>query len=213
MEEKLYFKSNSHDKNQQNRPSMNDYRLRNLALFISILIIASGAVIWLFRGKTTTSGEYPSPVITQSLLCRKANAQYPKITGADSENKKIEITMIFNGTTSLRKISLDYTLFYNTAAEIKKANITARNRFGVDLGNTNFPVTVFDNKFSSYEDRLVISMYGTENDISDELRASYFMVNLKEQASIPKSLNDYKEVYESQGFNCTTDIDDHEENN
>ena len=110
--------------------------------------------------------------------------------------------MIFNGTNNLSKISLDYMLYYATEAEVERASVSARIQFRIDLGGTNFPVTVFDNKFSSYDDRLVVSMFGSQTDIEDELRASYFMIDLKQ--SSPQTLDDFKATYEQQGFSCAS---------
>ena len=191
------------------KSSKKSRRGKIMAYFATILLVFSCLVILvllLVNGKETTTGAYPNPTETHSLTCVRKNIKYPKITSVDSNDKTISVTAIFNSTTSLRKITLDYSMRFKQESDVEYANAVAHASFSEELAKDKFSFTEFDNKFSSYKDTLTISVFGNTDDISSKARASYFMIDA-ENRDAPKTLDDYRELYEGQRFECTSTTD------
>ena len=184
-----------------NKPKL--LQLTGFLLFIGGII---ALVLIGTKGQTVVSGDYPGPIETQSLSCSLANYKYPKVPKTDSVSQRLEATMIFNGVSSLRKISFEYNLNYGSQEEVKRAEATAHAEFSKALSEDHLSFTEFNNKFSPFDDRLIIAVYGDESDVASAARASYFMIDIKKHG-IPKSLSDFKKVYEAQGFKCTSTVD------
>ena len=190
----------SHD-SRRRKKAASKKRLMTVGWILIVLAITIIIVLLLTRGKTTVIGEYPGPERTSSLVCTKKGIKYPKITEVDSDDKTLSITAIFNGETELKSIALEYTLGYHSKEEVKQAEAKAHFEFGSHLGDYDF--TEFDNKFSMYDDRLVVSVYGRSKDLEDENRAGYFMLSTESATKKDLStLTGVRKAYEKKGFSC-----------
>lgn len=175
-------------------------------VFLIVLAVIIVVLVFLLRGRETTTGEFPNPVTNEALTCKKNSVAYTKISTLGSKSQEIAVTMIFNGTTSLNKISLDYTLkFDSAAAATDSIKATAQEQFTNYLSIDKFSFTEFNNKFSLIKDKLLVSLYGDSTDLESSARASYFMLDTKK--STPKTLEDFRKAYEKQSFKCTSTTD------
>ncbi|MBR3131716.1 hypothetical protein IKG31_04070 [Candidatus Saccharibacteria bacterium] len=174
-------------------------------VFLIVIAVIIVILVFLLRGRETVSGEFPNPVTNEALTCKKNNAAYTKISTLSSKSQEIAITMIFNGTTSLNKISLDYTLKFDTATVSDSIKASAQEQFSNYLSIDKFSFTEFNNKFSLIKDKLLVSVYGDAADLESSARASYFMLDTKK--SVPKTLEDFRKAYEKQSFECTSTTD------
>lgn len=215
MEEKIYFRPASYGKGIRKRKEKReiedkgekDHRVRNLIIFIILIFLIVLIMLWLLRGKTTTSGQYPENIKNNSLLCSSKNIKYPKITKIDSDNKELKINTIFNGTETLKSISIIYTLQYASEQEAYAAEVSSNIEFVDKLASIGFNSSKFSNKFSRYVDKLIVSLTMKPNEL-EETTADYAMLNMKDIEQIKAySLNDYQEYYESLGFICENTID------
>ncbi len=171
-----------------------------LLIFAIVLAITS-----LLKGKETTTGAFPSPVKNEALTCNKSNIAYSKISALGSSSQDISVTMIFNETDSLNTISLDYTLKFESSEAAEKALASAQAKFTEFLSADKFSFSEFNNKFTHYKDKLIASIYGGHEDIASNTRASYFMLDAKNNT--PKTLEDFRKAYEKQNFKCTSTTD------
>ena len=205
MEEKLYFKPASYGKGNKKKEklddSKNDYRIRNLVLFSLLIVVIVAVILWLLRGKTTTSGQFPENVKTESLTCVSTKLVPEKLNGATSSDREVKISAIFRGADDLKSISLVYTLNYASPDEAYGYEAKSHAEFNKALAASGYSVSKFSNKFSRYDNKLIISLSANNNEI-DQISASYFMLNIGEKGELAKTITDYMQNYEMQGFAC-----------
>ncbi|MBQ3294383.1 hypothetical protein IJG98_01470 [Candidatus Saccharibacteria bacterium] len=215
MEEKLYFKPASYGKgikkkDKSTKPDEsdknNDHRIRNLILFLALIAIIVLIILWLLRGKTTMTGQYPENVSNESLTCVSANTQYEKTSWIDSDNKELKINAIFNGTESLKSISLIYTLYYADEGEAYYAEAKSHAQLNDGFAAIGFDVQKFDNKFARYGNKLIISLTANKSEIN-EYSASYFLLPVEDDGLKLKTISDYKNAFENQSFSCTATVE------
>ena len=63
-----------------------------------------------------------------------------------------------------------------------------------------YNVGKFSNKFARYGNKLILSLYATVSEI-DEYSADYLMLD-KEPGIAERTLVEFKQIYEKQGFAC-----------
>lgn len=210
MEEKLYFKPAKYGKGikQKAKPEKTadenkNHRVRNLIFFLIFIVVIVLIILWLLRGKTTVSGQYPENVSNESLTCVSINTQYEKTSWIDSDNKELKINAIFNGTELLKSISLIYTLHYADESEAYYAEAKSHAQLNDGFAAVGFDVRKFDNKFARYGNKLIISLTANKSEIN-EYSASYFLLPVEDGDLKLKTISDYKNAFEGQGFSCTT---------
>lgn len=219
MEEKLYFKPSNYGKKQKTqkkpktksepeKPKSEDkkeHKILKLVIFFVCLTIIILIILWLLRGKTTTTGRYPENVRSESLECSttELSSIYPKLGNFDTpKSHELKITAIFRGEDELTSISLKELLFYPSNHDAIVVEAKAHANFNIGLRTYNYGTEKFDNKFSIIDDRLLFNIYSTASGI-DDLSKSYFMINSE---TLPTSIFDYKTEYEAQGFTCTSTL-------
>ncbi len=199
------MEANYHQSKSKSRSHRHSSSLVQLGIFLLILAIIIIALVFLLRGKETTTGDFPSPITNEALTCEKSSTAYAKISALNSKSQNITVTMIFNGTTSLNKISLSYTLKFDSDEAAKQAEASAHAQFSEHLSIDKFSFTEFNNKFSPLNNKLSVSIYGDSTDLESSARASYFMLDTKK--STPVTLEDFRNAYKKQGFKCTSTTD------
>ncbi|MBQ3430825.1 hypothetical protein IJG20_01835 [Candidatus Saccharibacteria bacterium] len=206
MEEKLYFKPVNHNKKKQARQRVdknaNDKKrvapkIVCLLLFLLIVIV----IIWLLRGKTTTHGHYPENVKNISLTCVSDTLIPPKLNSAVSDNREIKINAVFHGADELRNISLIYTLNCSSSDEAYGYEAKSHADFNKALSASGYETNKFKNKFSRYDNKLIINLSANGNEI-DQFSAPYFMLSINDNGEIAKTFAEFKNNYETQGFIC-----------
>lgn len=175
-------------------------------LFLLVLIII---IIWLLHGKTTTTGEYPANVKNESLECTSHELTYNKLGTVSPAPKETTLTLtaVFSGSNELRTLSLKNLMTFESNSEAIVAEARTHANFNIGLRTYNYDTDKFDNKFSIMHEKLLVNLT-LKNKEYDEFSKDYFLLA---SDPLPASLDDFKEVYEAQGFTCRTTFD--EQNN
>ena len=212
MEEKLYFKPASYGKGkkkkqaeQKGKPeNKKNHKSLKLVIVLLVLAIIVAVIIWLLHGKTTTTGQYPANVKNKAVNCESGTLTYPKITSVTSDKRNIKINLIFNEKDELKSISLTYALFYDSEEAVKRAEAFSHAEFNLGLNEQGYNASAFENKFARLSDQLIISLFGDASTVN-EYNASYFMISDTEStSSLPKTIKEYTDRYQKQGFTCNT---------
>ena len=208
MEEKLYFSPANYGKGakrKQEKPAK-DHRARKLVIFLLFLIIIILIILWLLRGRTTISGQYPENVKNESLVCSSNSLIPPKMTYLDSSEKEVKISAIFRGGTELKSLFLVYSLAFESGDAAYAAEAKSHAKFNESLYTLNYKVDKFDNKFARYENNLSITLNISKSEL-DEASAPFFMLTPDDHLKITQeTLSDFKQIYEAQGFKCESTI-------
>ena len=213
MEEKLYFKPADYGagkkkekqrREQPDKADKKDRRALKLVIFLTFIALIILAILWLLRGKTTISGQFPANVRDESLVCESDKITYEKVNQINSENKNLKISMVFNGKESLKSADLKYTLTFGSYSEAYSAEAISHAQFGLGLQTLGFDLSKFSNKFSIIDNVLDISLHLSSEKGVDDATRSYFLINYKDDNSLPLDLSEYRQNYESQGFTCAS---------
>ena len=216
MEEKLYFKPADYGKGRKKSraekadkdepKTKKNHRVLKLASILFFLFVVIIIVLWLLRGKTTTTGQYPENVKNESLVCASTELTPSKLSYIDSDNKEIKVSAIFHGASELKTMSLVYKLEYDSSDSAYAAEAKGHAKFNESLYASGYTVDKFSNKFARYGGTLSISLHILKNEI-DEISAPYFMINVDEDKKVTlRTISDYQQNYEAQGFTCNSTI-------
>lgn len=216
MEEKLYFKPGNYGKGTKKKPvthgddkdnSDNPHRLRNFIVLILVLALIVLIIIWLLRGKTTTSGRFPENVKNESLECNIANKIYDKTNNVSPANTETRVTMIFYGESEFSSINFRYTMHLASVKEAGEAEAITHVQFAENLGYSGLTYEEFNNKFTRIDNDLILSLYSSEK-FKKDTAYEYFLINKDASTgAYPESLEDFRKNYESQGFTCKSSLD------
>ena len=208
MEEKLYFApakfGKGKKKEQKSSEPGNKKRFLKLAGFLIFLLVVGGVIFWFLHGKTTVSGNFPANITTESLACSSDGSTYEKVSYNGSLKNRARITIIFEGTESLRNYSLSYTMSFSSNAAAKSAEGVIHYNFGRDLSANGFGFSEFDNRFSIQSNELIISLYASKEDLARKNAAPFFML---EEGNHLATLVDYRTFLESINFTCRSTTD------
>lgn len=209
MEEKLYFKPVKYGKGIKKRKEKiekdnkdgNDHRVHTLVLFLLLIAVVVIVILWLLHGKTSTTGQYPANVRTESLECVSDDVNYSKIgsTKYHVVSKELKLSLLFVGEESLKAISLKDSLTFNTEVEAKNAEAVVHATFNTSLVATGYNSEEFDNKFSIIDNKLVVTVHSGSH--IDERSKGYFLIESNEN---PNTLQEFRNIYETKGFTCKT---------
>ena len=213
MEEKLYFKPAKYgkgikkkDKPEKAEDDNKDHRVRNFIVLLLFLAVIIFILLWLLRGKTTTTGRYPENVKNESLECESSQTIYSKADKIDSSNKETRIIMIFYGEDELSSGSLKYTLHLDDHLQASQAESILHAQFARNLTISGYKFEEFDNKFTVIDGDLVITLHLSDKEV-DEQSKDYFFVEQTGENRFPRTLSEYRANYEKQGFTCKASID------
>ena len=211
MEEKLYFQPENYGKKEYKEPKKKsekkDHGILKLLGFLLFLAIIVLIIIWLLRGKTTTSGQFPANVRNESLVCESSNITYQKVDSIDSDDKNLKISMVFNGEASFSSASLKYTLHFASSGEAHSAEAVSHAQFNLALQALGYDAGKFNNKFSEIGSDLIITLNLSSGKTLDDTTRSYFLVEYTDSGNLPETLSEYRHNYESQGFACTSTVE------
>lgn len=220
MEEKLYFapadygrgkkrseKSGSLSKPNKKEKSKKEHKAIKLVAFLLFVAITAIIILYLLRGKTTTSGQYPENVKNESLTCESKTITYEKTNNVNSDDKDLKISMVFAGTESLSSASLKYTLRFQSYEAAHSAEAISHAQFNLALQALGYDASKFNNKFSILDNELVITLSLSSDKSLDDTTRSYFLVDYIKDDQLPRTLAEYKSNYEKQGFSCTSTVE------
>lgn len=217
MEEKLYFRPANYGKGLKKRKEKpapakkqtdgeKNHRARNLALFLALLAVIVAVILWLLRGQTTTTGQYPANIRNEALTCRSGTIVYDKVSNINSANKSLKISMIFTGEEQLSSASLEYALTFSSYSEAYSAEAVSHAQFNLGLQALGYDAGKFNNKFSILDNKLIITLSASSDKNLDDTTRGYFLIEYTDGRELPKSLGEYRQNYERQGFACTSTI-------
>lgn len=206
MEEKIYFKPEGYGKGKKKVEKIEpkekgNHKVAKLVGILFFLFIVIAIIIWLLRGKTTVNGQYPANITNESLSCSSSSIEYQKVSKRSAKSTELKMTMVFSGTEKLVSGSLRYILRYDNHSEAVNSEAVNHANFGTELASRNLKFTEFDNKFTILDEILEVSLRASASSIN-EYTADYFLIDTKNE--LPKTLEEYKKNYESQGFACET---------
>jgi len=210
MEEKLYFKPADYGagrkKEKGEKLKKKNHKGLKLAIFLLFIVAIVIVVLWLLRGKTTISGQYPANVRNESLICESNSITYEKVNNVNSDNKELKISMVFNDVNTLSSASLKYILHFASSQEVHDADAISHAQFNIALQNLGYDSSKFNNKFSEIDNDLVITLNLSSSKSLDDTIRSYFLVEYTKDGKLPETLSEYQKNYESQGFSCTSTV-------
>ncbi|MBQ6130127.1 hypothetical protein IJI72_00280 [Candidatus Saccharibacteria bacterium] len=186
-------------KSNENKEKSNHKALK-LTLFFLFLLVIILILLWLLRGKTTISGQYPENVKSSALECTSSSASYAKKLGTLSEtSKETKISAVFYGDDDFNMISLRHVLTFASNLAATQAEAVAHANFNFSLHGAGYDdTTTFDNNFTILDNQLVVSIHGKKRDWNT-FNKGYFMIESEE---MPETLSALKTTYEAQGFSC-----------
>ncbi len=211
MEEKLYFKPAKYgkgikkkDKPKKAEEGSKNHRTRNLVLFLTLVIVIILAILWLLRGKITTTGQYPENVKNEYLDCISKNTTYFKVGDVSSDEKELRATMVFLGEEELSSISIKYTLNFADKSAASYAEPIVNTRFHENIAEVVDSYSAFNNKVTLLDDAIVVTLHASKTDLKDDLAKEFFLIP---KTKSPTTLSDYREIFDAQGLTCESSID------
>ncbi|MBQ8996426.1 hypothetical protein IJ095_00120 [Candidatus Saccharibacteria bacterium] len=205
MEEKLYFKPEEYGKKKEKREKSEkkNHKGLKLVIFLIFIVVIIIVVLWLLRGKTTVSGRFPENIKNESLECSATNQVYEKINRIKPASSETKITMIFYGTNELNSINLRHTMHLASNKEAGEAEAIVHVQLAENLASSGLGYEEFDNKFTRIDGDLTLSLYSNSK-FKKDTAYEYFLIN---KTAVPTSLEEFRAIYESQGFICKSSID------
>ncbi|MBR3232929.1 hypothetical protein IKF74_01445 [Candidatus Saccharibacteria bacterium] len=207
MEEKLYFKPANYGKGkkkeqteQKSEPKTEkNHKALKLVIVLLALVIIVAVIIWLLRGKTTTTGQYPANIRTDSLECTSNKLDYEKIGTLNiiTIKKELELKLLFSSNDELKSINLKNFLTFDTAKEATSAEAIAHAAFNKGLSAKGYNSEQFENKFTLMDNQLVLTIHNDSQ--LNENSKDYFLLAPEES---PNTLHEFQKIYESKGFTC-----------
>ena len=209
-EKDLYFQPESYGsgkkkehKEPKKKPEKKDHRILKLLGFLLFLLIIILIILWLLRGKTTVSDQYPANVKTESLVCVSTELTYPKLGNFTPvpEETNLTLTAIFSSEDSLKTISVKNLMSFLSNHDAIIAEARTHANFNIGLRAYDYDTDKFDNKFSIMNEKLLVNLTVKKSEL-DEFSKNYFLITSDD---LPTSLADFQQEYEAQGFVCSTD--------
>lgn len=170
---------------------------------IFVIVVSVACIITLIillHGETKTSGQNSTNTKSKSLICESQTVKYPFFDYDNSTAKNLKITANFYNN-KINAISLAYTLYYDDARQIALSESSNHADMNISFGKDNLGADAFNAHYAKMEDSMKMNLY-IEFDKLNLATAKYFMVEPKDQTSLPVSLSEYQENYKKQGLNC-----------
>ena len=171
----------------------------------TVTIILLALIVWLIfllKGKTTTSGDFPANIKTRSIVCGKDNAQYAYVGASESSKNTFRVIGVFNESKRLQKINFDYYVHFEDNDSAVAGESYIHHLFAKSLESNGLKYSELNNKFSVLNSKVDISLYATP-DIINEYNAQYLLIKTHSEASdFSLTEDDFEHNYQSQGFIC-----------
>ncbi|MBQ3468374.1 hypothetical protein IJH19_02485 [Candidatus Saccharibacteria bacterium] len=216
MEEKLYFKPGNYGKGIKKKTAKPDnnkdagaksHSLRNLIIFVLVLTIIIMVILWLLRGKTTTSGRFPENIKNESLECNISGLIYEKTNRITSPKTETKITMIFYGVDDLNSINLRHTIHLSSSEEAARSEAIAHVQLAENLADSGLDYGEFNNKFTRIDNNLTLELYDNGSFKKDIMYGFFLVDKISDSDHYPTKLEEFRNNYENKGFACKSSID------
>ncbi len=206
MEQGLYFQPEHYKEPKSKHKEIKEKNYRPIRILICILIMATIVIIiiWIMRGKTTVSGQFPANVRKESLECVSTELTYDKLGSISPapDETNLTITAIFIGEDSMRSLSIKNLMTFKSNSDAFVAEARAHATFNFGLQALGYDAGQFDNKFSIIDTKLLVNLSTNNNELNEYVK-DYFLIK---SDNLPVSLSDFQTEYESQNFQCTSTI-------
>lgn len=170
-------------------------------VFLCVLAIIS-LFVFLMRGNTTISGNYPENVKDNSIICNSDNFDYPFFRYDNSLEKNAKISILFNDD-SFKSISLVYTLFYNNEIGAKTSETQNHAAMNINFGESGLGGDSFSAHYNINGNKMTMNIYATSSDLQAMHGNKYFLID---NLPLESSIEQYKKHLEKQGFACEINI-------
>lgn len=180
---------------------MKTRKLISVILILDVLIILAVVLILAMQGNTTTTGENPDNVEGQSLACKSRSIKYPIFSNNDAKGRELRITTDFYND-KFNAISLEYTLYYDTAEQIKASEAQNHAEMNIDFGKNGFSADAFSANYAKLDNAMKMVLYATKDDFN-LASSKYFMIDAHEKKDLPEKIDGFEQIYKSQGFSCS----------
>ncbi|MBR3318884.1 hypothetical protein IKG06_00025 [Candidatus Saccharibacteria bacterium] len=173
-------------------------RLIVLGIFLAIFAVA---VSFALRGRNTVTGTYPASTKTGSSICTKTKTTYPYTddTNRIKNNGDLRIVALFDESKQVKKIALDYTVYYSDNETATRNEPAMSTSFGVRLNEDNLPHDLFKNKFSIVDKKVILSLVAYMEEVTGK---NYKYILLDSNPSSGLFLYEFEKTFKNKGFEC-----------
>lgn len=166
----------------------------NLAACVFVLIALVLILLFLLKGETSTTGQYPENDKSETLACTIEELKYPFLTDGSIVGENATVKMIFTDD-NVDAVSFVLRVIYssNSAAHVGSARLHAdmNTSFGSTLGPDALGARyTVDGNVSQ------LSLYGKKTDINSNSR-KYLLINNEIFTK-----QEFAKNYVDQGFKC-----------
>ena len=202
MENQTHHNSGRTDSKQARPASI----IKKLILPIIVVVVAVVAY-FLMKRKTTTTGAYPHDIRTESLNCTKEGQAYDKVWELKPSSRRVDITAIFEGTSSVQSVAIKYTMNFESAERADTARHTASVTIAQSLQDAGFNFNSFDNKMSVIDSTIYIDLIAKREELNTKSAPFFLIEKTASGSDLPITLQDYRNNYVKQGFVCKATTD------
>lgn len=208
MEEKIYFKPGKYGKGtKKQKINGGGKKLIKLLVFLFILGGTIFAIAMLLKGNTITSGDFPGPTKSDYLVCQKKNPEYGIIELRNPLESEAKVTFLILESGAISSASLTYTSSYENERDAYDSRNVTNGAFNNALTDSGFGTGAFSNKFTLYDNKLIITLAAPKGEITEKSAKFFMMKNVDNFDFMKATVSDYQKIYEQQGFFCETSLE------
>ena len=225
----MQIEINKEEPKKSNKKKGGDF-FSKLLRFLIVIIILGLIGIFIKKslvGTTTTKGQSPSDITTESLVCSSPHLHYSMFEPiVEPTSTSYKLTLIFSDDKTIRSIFLDFAMNYENVQDATKTETFAHADMNRALAEFGFEPSKFDKRFSINGNVCSLTLFAEKGDIN-ETTIKFFGLNnekkdedsdddkdkTKEEKEtkvetepfvMPTTITDYKKAYINQGFSCST---------
>lgn len=173
-----------------------------LFIFAGAFLIAIAIaliIIFFTQDHTVTSGGFPAPVTSGSLVCESTSISYPPIGEDSSTSKSLKISAI-TSDNKLSSVSLIYTLNFPDSAKAESARSLGHAAMNNAFAKDNLEPDSFSAAYSVIKSSAKFSFYSTIKDLTPATRHFFLLDGITDNSY---SVSAAKKVFLAKGLKCT----------
>ena len=164
---------------------------------ILLVIVATVLIIIFFLiGQIVVSGDFPTPIATESITCESNSLAYPFFTYDNSSSGSTKINAIFQND-KLSSISLIYTLTYPDNSTAEKSRTENHAAMNISFQENQLPADALGATYSVNKNTFQLSLYVASNEFTSKSQKYFLLDNLN-----INNRKTIKTIYEQKGFKC-----------
>lgn len=163
------------------------------------VVIAIVLLFYVFmKGEVSVTGKNPGVTKNVSLACQANGLTYPFLEYDYTNDKIIDINIVFDDSNIVESIFLMQTMRYDTEKKAIDSSVQNSVFMGSKLGKDGFNTDDFAVTFTHSDKTMTMTLFSTAANLSD-LSNKYFLAEGMDERS---SLDDFLKHYENKGFVC-----------